>query len=160
MQTSTGYPQDRCKQAAAPPLHNKAQTSCCCSKVKVNLRRQPASKRGTTQQHHQPKFITASHPSHTINLAMPRQSLPSPLMRLWRVLVLVLAWSSSASADPDVLIYQVGTPSSDAAAVSYNQRSFIIDGKPRLLLSGSIHYTRVPPSDWNNVFRLAKVCSK
>ena len=52
-----------------------------------------------------------------------------------------------------------GNKSSKAnpAAVTFSQRSFIINGKPRLLFSGSIHYTRVPPSDWDSVFKLAKV---
>ena len=45
-------------------------------------------------------------------------------------------------------------------AVMYDQRSFIIHGRRTLLLSGSIHYTRVPPSDWNHVFLLAKVTYK
>ena len=43
------------------------------------------------------------------------------------------------------------------AAVSFSQRSFIINGKPTLLFSGSVHYMRVPPSDWNNLFKMAKV---
>ena len=41
--------------------------------------------------------------------------------------------------------------------VAYSRRSFVIRGKRILLFSGSIHYTRVPPSDWDNVFRMAKV---
>lgn len=46
--------------------------------------------------------------------------------------------------------------SNHAAAVDYNRRSFLIYDKPTLLLSGSIHYVRVPPSDWNSVFQMAK----
>jgi hypothetical protein len=40
------------------------------------------------------------------------------------------------------------TTASSSPIVKYNQRSFVIDWHPTLLLSGSIHYTRVPPSDW------------
>lgn len=52
--------------------------------------------------------------------------------------------------------HSLATNESDDAAVTYTQRSFKVHGKPRILLSGSIHYHRVPPSDWNNTFQLAK----
>jgi hypothetical protein len=41
-------------------------------------------------------------------------------------------------------------------AVTYTKRSFVIYGKPTLILSGSVHYNRVPPSDWESIFQLAK----
>ena len=40
--------------------------------------------------------------------------------------------------------------------VSYDQRSFMVDSERLLILSGSIHFTRVPPSDWDRVLKLAK----
>ena len=39
--------------------------------------------------------------------------------------------------------------------VAYDSRSFILDGERVLLLSGSIHYQRVLPSDWSRVLTLA-----
>ena len=39
--------------------------------------------------------------------------------------------------------------------VTYDSRSIILDGKRELLLSGSIHYQRVHPSDWPRVLSLA-----
>jgi Glycosyl hydrolases family 35 len=41
-------------------------------------------------------------------------------------------------------------------SVSFDRRSFIIDGERVLLLSGSIHYSRVPPSDWEPAVLKAK----
>ena len=42
-----------------------------------------------------------------------------------------------------------------ARNVTYDSRSYILDGKRALLLSGSIHYQRVEPSDWARVLSLA-----
>ena len=60
----------------------------------------------------------------------------------------VMVAVSAVSADHD--------ESENQNKISYNQRSFIINGQPKLLLSGSVHYTRVPPKDWDHVFKLAK----
>ena len=38
--------------------------------------------------------------------------------------------------------------------VSYDNRSFIIDGERTLLLSGAVHYPRVALGQWSEVFRL------
>ena len=43
-----------------------------------------------------------------------------------------------------------------SAAVTYDQRSLLLNGSRQLLLSGAVHYPRVPRSEWNNVFALAK----
>ena len=40
--------------------------------------------------------------------------------------------------------------------VSYDGRSIIINQTRQLILSGSIHYSRILPSDWEDVFLLAK----
>ena len=40
-------------------------------------------------------------------------------------------------------------------AVTYDARSFKLDGQRELLLSGSIHYQRVHPTDWPRVLALA-----
>jgi hypothetical protein len=66
---------------------------------------------------------------------------------IWILLVVVVLFHFG-NCDEEKLV---------SSAVRYSQRSFIIYGKPTLLFSGSIHYTRVPPSDWNSVFQLAKV---
>ena len=42
------------------------------------------------------------------------------------------------------------------SSVTYDQRSFLIDQKRLLILSGSIHYNRVLPSDWDRVLKLAR----
>ena len=36
----------------------------------------------------------------------------------------------------------------------------MVDGERLLVLSGSVHYTRVLPSDWDRVLKLAKVNHK
>lgn len=41
-------------------------------------------------------------------------------------------------------------------AVALDSRSIIINGTRQLILSGSVHYARVLPSDWERVFLLAK----
>lgn len=38
-------------------------------------------------------------------------------------------------------------------AVSYDRRSFIINGKPTIIFSGSVHYVRVHPSKWTALFQ-------
>lgn len=39
-----------------------------------------------------------------------------------------------------------------SSPVAYDRRSFIIDGKPTLILSGSVHYPRLHPSRWQKLF--------
>ncbi len=39
--------------------------------------------------------------------------------------------------------------------VTYDSRSFMIDGMRTLLLSGAVHYPRVAAGEWSNIF---KVC--
>ena len=41
---------------------------------------------------------------------------------------------------------------SGASTISYDERSFILDGQRELLLSGAVHYARVLPEDWAGVF--------
>ena len=57
-----------------------------------------------------------------------------------------------------LLVFLALQPKSVAisSSSSFNQRSYVIDGIPKLLLSGSVHYTRVPKSDWNAIFKMAK----
>ena len=38
-------------------------------------------------------------------------------------------------------------------SVKYDDRSFIIDGKRTLLLSGAVHYPRSMPDEWSGIFR-------
>jgi hypothetical protein len=85
-------------------------------------------------------------------------SLAPRLLRLsWQmVLVGLLAAPSAAAAttgfNPGSLVYF--TPASHHN-VSFDRRSPIIDGKPTLLLSGAVHYTRVHEGEWGRVFDLA-----
>ena len=41
-------------------------------------------------------------------------------------------------------------------SVSYNKRSMLVDGKPVLLLSGSVHYVRSTPAMWPKIFAKMK----
>ncbi len=36
--------------------------------------------------------------------------------------------------------------------MKYDNRSFIVDGKRTLLLSGTVHYPRIVPDEWEAVF--------
>ena len=40
--------------------------------------------------------------------------------------------------------------------VSYDNRSFVIDGQRTLLLSGAVHYPRVDLGEWSKVLRLMR----
>jgi beta-galactosidase len=42
------------------------------------------------------------------------------------------------------------------AAVSYDRRSLVINGRRRILLSGSIHYPRSTPEMWPGLIQKAK----
>ncbi|GMI16173.1 hypothetical protein TrLO_g5338 [Triparma laevis f. longispina] len=44
------------------------------------------------------------------------------------------------------------SPPASATSVSWNQRSFSIDGKPTMLIGGSFHYPRASPSEWPSIF--------
>jgi hypothetical protein len=61
------------------------------------------------------------------------------------------------------LIFTVLTVGSSVAvnpSVTYDGRSFIIDGARELLLSGGMHYNRVPRADWDGVMKMAKELGK
>lgn len=55
----------------------------------------------------------------------------------------VLGWTDAAHAQ------ETGN-----GRVTFDSRSAIIDGKPMLILSGAIHYVRVPVSDWPRLFTM------
>jgi len=40
--------------------------------------------------------------------------------------------------------------------ISWNPKSYKIDGKPQFLISGEFHYFRVPKSDWEKRLKLFK----
>ncbi|GMP62898.1 hypothetical protein CsSME_00024819 [Camellia sinensis var. sinensis] len=46
--------------------------------------------------------------------------------------------------------------SSVTASVSYDDKAFIINGKRRILISGSIHYPRSTPEMWPDLIQKAK----
>ena len=39
--------------------------------------------------------------------------------------------------------------------MTYNERSVVLRGEPKLLFSGAVHYARVLPADWPRVLDLA-----
>ena len=39
--------------------------------------------------------------------------------------------------------------------MAFDRRSFLIDGRRELLLSGAVHYSRIHPDDWDRVMKLA-----
>jgi beta-galactosidase GanA len=43
-----------------------------------------------------------------------------------------------------------------ASTVSFDGRSFIIDGQRKLFVSGSIHYPRAPRNEWSTILQQAK----
>mmetsp|Transcript_5604 Transcript_5604/g.6116 ORF Transcript_5604/g.6116 Transcript_5604/m.6116 type:complete len:801 (-) Transcript_5604:197-2599(-) len=45
---------------------------------------------------------------------------------------------------------------SGSKSVTFDGRSFIIDGERELLIAGSVHYPRLPQSEWSQVFQLLK----
>ena len=49
---------------------------------------------------------------------------------------------------------RVGAPAPPEVAV--DGRALRVNGTRRLILSGSVHYARVLPADWERVFLLAK----
>ena len=36
--------------------------------------------------------------------------------------------------------------------VTFDERSAFVDGERQLMLSGAVHYPRVPPEDWDSEF--------
>jgi beta-galactosidase GanA len=59
-----------------------------------------------------------------------------------------------------VIIAIFGSVGADKPSVAYDGRSFIIDGARELLLSGGMHYNRVPRADWDGVMKMAKELGK
>jgi hypothetical protein len=107
----------------------------------------------------------------------PTKVLPmqqSPLLVLWLLLLLVVQVSLSSSAARVAAaaasnvagggggsISSASSSSSSSSStsrrsVSYDGRSILIAGERQLMLSGSIHYARLPPADWDRALKLAK----
>ncbi|GER35991.1 beta-galactosidase, partial [Striga asiatica] len=55
-----------------------------------------------------------------------------------------------------LLLFLVSVFSSVEATVSYDDKAFIIDGKRKILISGSIHYPRSTPEMWPDLIQKAK----
>ncbi|KAK3436282.1 hypothetical protein EUGRSUZ_C00898 [Eucalyptus grandis] len=62
------------------------------------------------------------------------------------MLLLLLSWDSCSSS----------SSSSVAASVTYDHRALIVNGKRRILISGSIHYPRSTPGMWPDLIQKAK----
>ena len=69
--------------------------------------------------------------------------------RLLLAAALVCAASASSPTPP-------ATAPSGTGSVAFDNRSAIIDGRRKLMLSGAVHYARVMPGDWDRVLGMAK----
>ena len=67
--------------------------------------------------------------------------------------LLVFALATAAVGEAGVGLQLGGTR--NRPSVSYDRRSLLIEGERVLILSGSVHYTRIHPADWDRVFKLA-----
>ncbi len=65
--------------------------------------------------------------------------------------VIVLVLLSSVLAVQSQLLYYHDMPET-GYTVKYDNRSFIVDNKRTLLLSGAVHYPRIVPDEWEEVF--------
>ncbi|PRQ42599.1 putative beta-galactosidase [Rosa chinensis] len=68
-------------------------------------------------------------------------------------------WNSNtlrAKANMFLLLFLVSWFSSTLASVGYDHRAIIVDGKRRILISGSIHYPRSTPEMWPDLIQKAK----
>ena len=75
------------------------------------------------------------------------------MLKLCVLGILSLAWVVSADipAPPNALTYD--DVRGKAYNVTYDSRSFIIDGKRSLLLGGAVHYPRIEPQRWHSVLQ-------
>jgi beta-galactosidase GanA len=75
------------------------------------------------------------------------------MLKLCVLGILSLAWVVSADipAPPNALTYD--DVRGKAYNVSYDSRSFIIDGRRSLLLGGAVHYPRIEPQRWHSVLQ-------
>ncbi|KAM7502069.1 hypothetical protein LguiB_000973 [Lonicera macranthoides] len=55
-----------------------------------------------------------------------------------------------------LMVIAVATTTTFAANVSYDHRALVIDGKRRVLISGSIHYPRSTPEMWPDLIQKSK----
>ena len=76
----------------------------------------------------------------------------SPALVIW-IIATVVAGNRS---DPGSGSGGSGSGAKVGRSVSYDGRSFMVDSERLLVLSGSIHYARVPEQDWDRVLKLAK----
>jgi hypothetical protein len=69
------------------------------------------------------------------------------------LLALLLAYASAQSAGAFITYDQLaGSP----YTVTWDERSFIINGSRTFLLGGSFHYPRASPADWVTAFQNAR----
>ena len=73
---------------------------------------------------------------------MPLRSVP------W---VLLLQVATATLTQPVVSAHS-SVAAVTANTISYDNRSFTLNGERKLLVSGAVHYTRVLPEDWDAVF--------
>ncbi len=86
----------------------------------------------------------------------------SATMKAANVLVLLFSVCAIVSGKPPTrsgLLYyhDVRKPSPGGYRVTYDDRSFIIDGLRTLLLSGAVHYPRVAAGEWSTTFKVRSV---
>ena len=78
-------------------------------------------------------------------------------MSSWFFLFVCVFWGvSSRFGTSFSLLYHhdVKRSSPSGYEVTYDDRSFIIDGQRTLLLSGSVHYPRVAAEEWSRIFKV------
>ena len=79
-----------------------------------------------------------------------------PLGLLLVALAGLASFTALAAAAPAQAPATPTAPAAPPAAVTIDGRSVTINGTRELILSGSIHYARVHPDDWERVFLLAR----
>eukprot|EP01083_Nonionella_stella_P063621 165336_1 len=72
---------------------------------------------------------------------------------IFYALSLLSLWSTNAVITDDFIRYN--DLNGEAYNVTYDERSFIINGKRSLLLGGSVHYPRFSPAEWPSIFKKA-----
>lgn len=78
---------------------------------------------------------------------------PDRLALLLVVFLVPACTSGGSQGAQDGLLHYHDLRTHRRYEVSYDNRSFIIDGQRTLLLSGAVHYPRVVAEQWSDVFR-------
>jgi beta-galactosidase len=80
--------------------------------------------------------------------------MPVPLRAVWLCLALFSIRASAESKTPSSRVVSSGAAAQHTLSVS--GRQFLMDGKPFQIISGEMHYTRVPRPYWRDRLRKAR----